>query len=113
MKLVLKIIVLLLVAFISCFVVAWGYQVFWNEIVLNIWQMFASTDVYTTMRIPYGVFLAITVGTGLIWTRRKDITKIDISNTEEFAKFLGEIFTQLLARICIIYITLTIVYIVF
>ena len=32
---------------------AFGYQVFWNEVVLNIWQLFSTGDIINTMRI-YG-----------------------------------------------------------
>lgn len=115
MKAFLKIIILFLVAILFCFVDAWGFQVFWNDIILNIWQIFASTDVSTTMRIPYGAFLAFAVGLGMVRTAKSDITKknIDINNTEEYAKLLGEIFTTLLSKICLICITLTVISVVF
>lgn len=113
MKIFLKIIILFLVAILACFVDAWGFQVFWNDIILNIWQMFASTDVTTTMRIPYGAFLAISVGIGLVWTRKSDTKNIDINKTEDFAKLLGELFTKLLGKICQIYIALAIISVVF
>lgn len=115
MKAFLKIIFLFLVAILFCFLDAWGFHVFWNDIILNIWQIFASTDVSTSMRIPYGAFLAISVGIGLIRTPKNNITKkdIDINNTEEYAKLLGEIFTTLLSKICLICITLTVISFVF
>jgi hypothetical protein len=114
MKIFLKIIILFLVAILACFVDAWGFQVFWNDIILNIWQMFASTDVTTTMRIPYGAFLAISVGIGLVWTRKSDTKNdIDINSTEDFAKLLGKLFTILLSKICQIYIALAIISVVF
>ena len=52
---------------IASFVTAWGYQVFWNEVVLNVWQMFTSGDVLNTMRISYGACLAIAVSISLIY----------------------------------------------
>ena len=51
----------------SFFVTAWGYQVFWNNLVLNIWQLFTTVDVINTMKISYGVFFAIVVAISLVY----------------------------------------------
>ena len=42
-----KVGMLLLVITVN-FVSAWSYQVFWNEVVLNIWQLFTTEDVLNT-----------------------------------------------------------------
>ena len=57
---------ILLIAISMDFVTAWGLQVFWNHLVLNIWQLFTTVDVVNTMQISYGVFLAIAFGIGLV-----------------------------------------------
>lgn len=62
----------IMLIFVSAFVVAWGYQVFWNEVVLNVWQMFTSGDVINTMRISYGACLAIAIGLGLIYQKKAE-----------------------------------------
>lgn len=64
----------LFLVFIASFVTAWGYQVFWNEVVLNVWQMFTSGDVLNTMKISYGACLAIAVSLTLIYKRKADKT---------------------------------------
>ena len=57
----------LLIAISMDFVTAWGLQVFWNHLVLNIWQLFTTVDVVNTMQISYWVFLAIAFGIGLVY----------------------------------------------
>lgn len=58
---------MLVLVLIGTFVNAWGYQVFWNEIVLNVWQLFTEADVINTMKISYKVFFVIAIGIGLLW----------------------------------------------
>ena len=66
MKNVFQLMGMLLLALILVFVSAWGYQVVWNDVVLNIWQLFSSGDVVNTMRLSYGVFVVIALSTGLV-----------------------------------------------
>ena len=98
---------MLMLSLVSLFVAAWGYQIVWNDIVLNIWQMFTDGDVVNTLALPYGVFVAVTAGVGLL---RKD-NKPDESESvgEAVSKVIGKIVTRLIW----IGITLAIVAIVF
>ena len=91
----------------SAFVVAWGYQVFWNEVVLNVWQMFTSGDVINTMSIPYGVCLAIAIGLGLVYQKKVEEKATDIKETAVL------IFGKIFARIIMIGLTLLVTSIVF
>ena len=98
---------MLMLSLVSLFVVAWGYQIVWNDIVLNIWQMFADGDVVNTLTLPYGVFVAVTAGVGLL---RKDNKPDESESVEEaVSKVIGKIVTRLIW----IGITLAIVAIVF
>ena len=69
-----ELVLALFLVFIASFVTAWGYQVFWNEVVLNVWQMFTSGDVLNTMKISYGACLAIAISLTLIYKRKADKT---------------------------------------
>lgn len=97
----------LIMVFLSAFVVAWGYQVFWNEVVLNVWQMFASGDVISTMRVSYGACLAIAVGIGLIYQKEAK------EKTKDIKEAAGLIFGKIFTRIIMIGVTLLVVSIVF
>lgn len=97
----------LFMVFLSAFVVAWGYQVFWNEVVLNVWQSFASGDVISTMRISYGACLAIAVGIGLIYQKKAE------EKTKDIKEAAGLIFGKIFTRIIMIGVTLLVVSIVF
>lgn len=94
-----ELVLALFMVFIASFVTAWGYQVFWNEVVLNVWQMFTSGDVINTMQISYGACLAIAVGISLIY-RNKSEKKISVSEAAV------EICSVLVSRIIMIFITL-------
>ena len=96
-----------MLVFLSAFVVAWGYQVFWNEVVLNVWQMFTSGDVINTMRISYGACLAIAIGLGLIYQKKSEEKTTDIK--EAATLVIGKSIT----RIIMIGLTLLITSIVF
>ena len=85
---------MLVLVLIGTFVNAWGYQVFWNEIVLNVWQLFTEADVINTMQISYKVFFVIAVGIGLLWSPKlKEVTD-DLF--EAFAKVVPIIITKLI-----------------
>ena len=96
----------LLLSLVSLFVVAWGYQIVWNDIVLNIWQMFADGNVVNTLALPYGAFVAVTAGVGLIRKQESDTSE---SLEESLSKAFGKIVTRLIW----IGVTLAIVAIVF
>lgn len=83
------------------FMSAWGYQVFWNEVVLNIWQLFTTEDVLNTMRLSYWVCFVIAFSIRLILKggNPKDVVV-------DFAEALGLALGKSL--ITLIYIGLTI-----
>jgi hypothetical protein len=94
MKKFLTTIGMLVLVLIGTFVNAWGYQVFWNEIVLNVWQLFTEADVINTMQISYWVFFVIAVGIGLIWSPKLEKVTDDLA--EAFVKVVPIIVTKLI-----------------
>lgn len=98
---------MLILTLVSLFVVAWGYQIVWNDIVLNVWQMFADGDVVNTLALPYGVFVAITAGVGLLHKHNK----ADESETLEEA--ISKVFGKIVTKLIWIGVTLLIATIVF
>ena len=94
-----ELVLALFMVFIASFVTAWGYQVFWNEVVLNVWQMFTSGDVLNTMRISYGACLAIAVSISLIYGKKSE-------NTKTVSEAAVECLSILFSRIIMILITL-------
>lgn len=92
-KAFLQFIGMLMLSFVALFVTAWGYQIVWNDIVLNIWQMFADGNVVNTLALPYGVFVAITAGVGLISKHKPDESE---TVEEAVTKALGRIVTKLI-----------------
>lgn len=107
MKVLGNFILAVMLAFVSAFVIAWGYQVFWNEVVLNVWQMFTSGDVNNTMRISYDACLAIAIGLGLIYQKKVEEKTADI---KEAAALIIE---KSITRIIMIGLTLLVTSIVF
>lgn len=101
-----EMVLVLFLVFIASFVTAWGYQVFWNEVVLNVWQMFTSGDVLNTMKISYGACLAIAVSTSLIYSKKSDKTKTVSEAAVECCSIL-------VSRIIMIFITLLVTGFVF
>ena len=87
-------------------VVAWGYQVFWNDVVLNIWQLYTTSDVLTAMQIPYGACLAITFGRQLIFNQKSN-DKLPVSEA------VGQTMVKLVSRIIMIVSTILIASLVF
>lgn len=85
---------MLVLVLVGTFVNAWGYQVFWNEIVLNVWQLFTEADVINTMQISYKVFFVITVGIGLIWSPKLEEGTDNLA--EAFLKVVPIIITKLI-----------------
>lgn len=85
---------MLVLVLIGTFVNAWGYQVFWNEIVLNVWQLFTEADIINTMQISYWVFFVIAVGIGLIWSPK--LEEVTDNLMEAFVKVVPIIITKLI-----------------
>ena len=100
---------ILLIAISMDFVTAWGLQVFWNHLVLNIWQLFTTADVVNTMQISYGVFLAITFGIGLVYNppSEKHIEVDDVS--EAVMVVLSKAFIKVIS-ICLVLLVTSIVF---
>ena len=100
---------ILLIAISMDFVTAWGFQVFWNHLVLNIWQLFTTVDVVNTMQISYGVFLAIAFGIGLVYNppSEKHIEVDDVS--EAVMVVLSKAFTKVIT-ICLVLLVTSIVF---
>ena len=97
----------LLMIVVYILVVAWGYQVFWNEVVLNVWQLFATGDVLTTMHVPYSACLAIAFGIGMIHSKNAD------TKSESFKETAKLIMTKSISKVIMICITLLVTSIVF
>ena len=100
-------IIMLILVIITHIVNAWGLMVFWNHLVLNIWQLFTTADVINTMQISYGVFLAISFGLGLIWNQKSDETNDDPIEAVSMCM------KRMTGKIILICITLLVVSIVF
>lgn len=96
----------LLMIAISSIVVAWGYQVFWNDVVLNIWQLFSTDDVINTFRITYGACVAIAFGVCLIYPKKAD-DKLSITEA------VNKTFVKAVSKVIGIGITLLVTSIVF
>jgi hypothetical protein len=92
---------------VASLVVAWGYQVFWNEVVLNVWQLFATGDVLTTMRIPYGACLAIAFGITLVHSKKADVEAETVSET------VSLVMSKSMSKVIMICITLLVTSLVF
>jgi hypothetical protein len=88
---------------------AWGYQVLWNDLILNIWQMFSTGDIVNTFRISYGVFFAITVGIGIIYNPHQKDNDKEVSISEA----CGIIFSKLFGKIISIGIVILVTSIIF
>lgn len=85
---------IILIAISMDFVTAWGFQVFWNHLVLNIWQLFTTVDVVNTMKISYWVFFAIAISIGLVYNPPVTEKTDDIG--EAFGMVIGKAATKLI-----------------
>ena len=99
---------ILLIAISMDFVTAWGFQVFWNHLVLNIWQLFTTVDVVNTMQISYGVFLAIAFAIGLVYNPPTEKHEVDDVG-EAVMVVLSKTFTKVIT-ICLVLLVTTIVF---
>jgi hypothetical protein len=103
----LKTIGICVIGLIALFVNAFAFQVFWNEVILNIWQLFETNDVVNTMKLSYGAFVALTIG--LVLVRNGNTTESDKDVVEVIKIAIGKILTKLIY----IFLTLLAVTIVF
>lgn len=97
--------VALLMVIMQIFVTAWGYQVFWNDVALNVWQSITAGDI-VSMKIGYGACLAIAAGVGLLY-RNQSGEKMNISEA------FGVVITKMVTKMIMIGVTLLIASIVF
>lgn len=93
MKKFLKSIAFVIIGLIALFVNALAFQVFWNEVILNIWQLFETTDIINTMKLSYGAFVALTIG--LVLVRNGNTAKSDKDEMEIIKIAIGKILTKL------------------
>ena len=98
---------MLVLVLVGTFVNAWGYQVFWNEIVLNVWQLFTEADVINTMQISYKVSFVIAIGIGLLWSPKLEEGTDNLA--EAFMKVVPIILTKLI-KICIVLVITAILF---
>ena len=99
---------IILIAISMDFITAWGFQVFWNNLVLNIWQLFTTVDVINTMQISYGVFLAIAFGIGLVYNSPSEKYEVD-DISDALALVISKVFTKVLT-ICLVLLVTSIVF---
>lgn len=107
MKVFGELFVSLLMVAVASLVVAWGYQVFWNEVVLNVWQLFTSEDVLNIFRINYGACLAIAFGITMIHSKKAEVRAETVSETVSY------IMSKSLSKVIMICITLLVTSLVF
>lgn len=98
---------MLVLVLVGTFVNAWGYQVFWNEIVLNVWQLFTEADVINTMQISFKVSFVIAFGIGLLLNPKLEEGTDNLA--EAFLKVVPIIITKLI-KICIVLVLTAIVF---
>ena len=97
----------ILLAFVCLLVAAWGYQVFWNDVILNIWQTYAQNDVLTTYKVGYGVCCVIALGVNMIHTSKSENKSVPASEA------IGFIMTKVVSKLIMIGFTLLAVSFVF
>lgn len=98
---------IILMVIASDFLTAWGFQVFWNHLVLNIWQLFTEVDVINTMQISYWVFFAIAISISLVYSPTATEETDDIC--EAFGIFLSKALTKVVT-ICLTLIVTSLVF---
>lgn len=99
---------IILIAISMDFITAWGFQVLWNHLVLNIWQLFTTVDVVNTMQISYWVFLAIAFGIGLVYNPPSEKYEVDDVG-EAVTIVISKAFTKVLS-ICFVLLVTSIVF---
>ena len=109
MKKLISLLGILLIAISLDFVTAWGFQVFWNHLVLNIWQLFTTVDVVNTMQISYWVFLAIAFGIGLVYNPPSEKSE-EVDNVgEAISVVLSKAFIKVIS-ICLVLLVTSIIF---
>lgn len=106
MKTFLKLLGIIAILVIDWCVTAWCYQVFWNEVVLNVWQLYTTNDVVNTMSVSYGVCVAIAGGLGLI-------KRINPDKDKDFEEMISDAVGKILTKLIWIGVVLLITAIVF
>lgn len=82
------------IGLIALFVNALAFQVFWNDVILNIWQLFETNDVVNTMKLSYGAFVALAFGLVMVRSNNKS-TEPDKDDEEILKIAIGKILTKL------------------
>ena len=90
----LKSIGICVVGLIALFVNALSFQVFWNEVILNIWQLFETNDVVNTMKLSYGAFIVLALGLVMVRSNNKS-TEPDEDEVDVIKIAIGKILTKL------------------
>ena len=108
MKVILNFFLMLMLAAVAVVVNAWGYQVVWNDVVVNIWQLFSEQDIVNTMKISYGVFFVIAIAIPIVRHTKDD--EISTNDVEEAFKL---VFSKLSGKIIQILLTMLATHIVF
>lgn len=93
-------------ALIAIFVNAWAYQVFWNDVILNVCQIFTKVDIINILKVPYGACVAFVAGIGLI-------TQSKTENNKEYKEMILDAIGKILTKVIWIGVVLLIVSIVF
>lgn len=105
MKVFLEIIGAILLSFVAIFVNALGYQILWNDVVLNVWEIFSAGTVPTTL--TYGVCVVIAVAVGLLRVGKKK------SEDKEFKTCVSEACSAIFTKLILIGATLLVAGIIF
>jgi hypothetical protein len=105
MKVFLQLIGALLVCFVAILVNAWGYQILWNDVVLNVWEIFSAGTVPTAL--TYGVCVAIAVAVGLLRTGNNK------NEGKEYGTYMTEACSRIVVKLISIGLTLLAVTIIF
>ena len=90
----LKTIGVCVVGLIALFVNALAFQVFWNEVILNIWQLFEPVDVINTMKLSYGAFIVLALGLVMVRSNNNK-TEPDKDEVDVIKIAIGKILTKL------------------
>ena len=95
-----------LLMFIAATVTAWGYQVFWNKVVLNVWQLFTTTDIINTFKLPYGACLAIAFGIVMVYSKTKE-------SSENLSDGINKAIIRIITKLILIASTILVTALVF
>lgn len=99
-------IVAILLMFIASAVTAWGYQVFWNKVILNVWQLFTTTDIINTFKLPYGACLAIAFGIVMVYSKKKE-------SSENLSDGINKAIIRIITKLILIALTILVTALVF